>query len=568
MPDMYHIDLIQPRTHFIGAADYCDVKGIPLVGGHGGHHHHSRAGRGYYQGGPLPLLYTVEYGDVKEQKDCIPDQVAGAVSLPTVKNKGDTMKPGDVLRRGEALRTKNGGVLLMQDQGNLVLYAPGPKGYTALWWTANHSTPATKAVMLKDGNFYLEDDQGNRYYSANSQGAVKLVFQTDGNAVWYDRNGKAIAYTVTGNWHMNPTLSPKDGGFLQKVGHAVGSLAGDAAHAMNSVANVAGKAIDKAGQVVSHIPVIGKPLKAVIDLNPVKAAGGLVSKIASGERLDHAFLETAKSQIHAIREVAPYAKMVASFVPGVGTGVAAALAAGTALADGRSITDAVIEGVKDAVPGGALGKSLVQAAVDITHGDSITDAAMHAALSNLPAHIQQAAQSAIALAKGKGVREAVLQAVRANLPPEAQKALEIGTAIGVARNIQSSVARELVKPAVVNKLVAAVKIPKVLEPHTPKTAAGAKGYKAAIALASHSGVTPTALAAARSGMTKEEQGGFDHGLKSYLNVIASADLSSHVRGGVVTRGKWRDAKPGEKGVPGCLVKAGRVQYGSFIRDSV
>src|SRR6185295_9124235 len=230
-------------------------------------------------------------------------------------------------------------------------------------------------------------------------------------------------------------------------------VAGDAIHVMNKAAKNAGKAVGK-------LPVVGKPLKAAANLaiSPLKAAGGFVSKVASGERIDRAFLSSAKGQIAAIKEVAPYVKFVASYVPGVGTGVAAAIAAGTALADGRTITDAVLEGARGAVPGGALGKTAFDSVLAISKGNSISSVAMQAALKNLPAGVQQAANTAIAAANGKNVREAVLQAVRAQLPADAKKAVEIGTALGVARNIQSHVINAMTPPKLA-ALAAGYKVP-------------------------------------------------------------------------------------------------------------
>ena len=49
-----------------------------------------------------------------------------------------------------------------------------------------------------------------------------------------------------------------------------------------------------------------------------------------------------------------HAQIGASFVPGAGTGVSAALGAANALADGSPINDAAIEAARGAIPGGRL----------------------------------------------------------------------------------------------------------------------------------------------------------------------------------------------------------------------
>lgn len=100
----------------------------------------------------------------------------------------------------------------------------------------------------------------------------------------------------------------------------------------------------------------------------------------------------------------PYAAAVLSFVPVLGTGVSAALGAATALAQGRPITDALIDAAAAAVPGGAIAAAAVRVGAS--------------------------------LAQGKGVDAALLVEVRRSLPPAARVALDTGVALGSARGIQ------------------------------------------------------------------------------------------------------------------------------------
>lgn len=379
--------------------------------------------------------------------------------------------------------------------------------------------------------------------------------------------GQPLFYTVDfGDVPVNvskddPEIPDGVQGFFGDIVHAVVSLPGDAIHTVNNVVKHAGKAVDKVGKAVGSIPIVGKPLKAGLTMSPIVASGGIVTKVLHGENIAKTVIDSAKGQIAATREVAPYVAMVASFVPGVGSGVAAAIAAGTALADGRPITDAVIAGLKNAAPGGALGKAVLGMALDVSHGNSISASAMNAALAQLPANTQTIARAAIAAAGGKNVREAVLQAVRANLPDTAKKALDIGLAVGVARNIQSHVINELVK----GKLPS-LPVPKEfakLIPHEPSAAAG---FKKALSLAQHSGLTAHALVAARAALPKAEQTGFDHGLKTYVNHFTKDTFGSLVRGGVVARGHWKAVPASTKGaVPGRLVLNGKVTSGHFTR---
>lgn len=547
MPDMYYIDLIQPRTGFIGSNDY-------IVTGTGGlsttdklmghHHHHGHAGRRYYSGGQyeVPLLYTIEFGDVAMRDDTrIPDNVGGSSTM--VANAGWRIPARDLAaeytryqrRAPDAAARANLARLAERINAVLRRFVGGRK--------PNRQDEMDFNTAQNLATFYVQNNRGPQHSdpaAPNPGPETSAVINAAVNAV------------------------PHASSFPGNVVSAIGSVAGDTVHTLNSAAGLAGKAIHQAGQAVSHIPVVGTPLKAVVDLNPFVAAGNFASSIAHGERLDHAVLENAKRQIQAVREVAPYVKMVSALVPGVGTGIAAAIAAGTALADGRAITDAVLDSMAAAVPGGALGKTVFTATTAILHGSSITDAALEGALTNLPPTARDAARIAIAAAKGKNVREAVLQAIRAHLPPEARKALEIGTALGVARNIQSNVARAVGKPSTIAKL-ASHPVPRILESAVPKASGPAKGFKTAVALVSHSGVSATSLAAARNALSADEKAGFDHGLKAYINTIAQSELGSLVRGGVVARGKWRPAKAGEKGTPGRLVQNGRVTTGSYVR---
>jgi hypothetical protein len=352
-------------------------------------------------------------------------------------------------------------------------------------------------------------------------------------------------------------------GFIDNIVHAVVHAGGDVIHAANNAACYAGRQVSKVVSKVEHLPIVGKPLRAVIHLNPLVAIGGLVAKVAKGERIDKALLSSMKGQIASVRDVAPYVQMVASFVPGVGSGLAAAMAAGVALSEGRTITDAVIDGLKKAVPGGAIGQIAMQTALDVAKGNSITTAAMNEAIAQLPAEARNAANIAIAAAKGQNVRVAVLNAIRDHLPADAKKALDIGTAVATARNIQSHVINQLLKPAGLAE-IAKLPVPAVFQKMVPKDAGQATAFRTAMGLLQHSGVTAHAIAAVRAKLPKVHQPGFDHALKVYVNHFAPHHTSL-VRGGVVSRGAWRLAKKGEKGVTGRLVQNGKVTHGSFVR---
>lgn len=363
-------------------------------------------------------------------------------------------------------------------------------------------------------------------------------------------------YDIPDNVAWNP---------FKAIAHAASSAATAAVHLGGDVVHTMNKAVESAGKAVAKIPVVGKPLKAaaVFGVSPFVAMGGFVTHMVQGDRIDRAFLASAKGQITAIRDVAPYAKFVASYIPGVGTGISAAIAAGTALADGRTITEAVLDAARNAVPGGALGKSVFDSALAIAKGNSISQVAMNAALANLPPAARDAANIAIHAAQGKNVRAGVLQAIAANIPSEAKRALEVGTALSVARNIQSHVINNI-NPAKLAAAAATFKVPPALTKLVPHDAGGAKGFKAALAILSHTGVNAHTLAAARGHLTAPEKAGFDHGMRTFLNVHEPS-MMTLVKGGIVTRGHWRRAKKGEKATAGRLIQDGKVIHGSYVR---
>jgi len=340
---------------------------------------------------------------------------------------------------------------------------------------------------------------------------------------------------------------------------------GDIAGAIGDVVSFAGAPVRLLGEAASHIPVIGSAIQTALSIDPGQAIGNITSKVLHGERLDKAVLDQGRATLKGVKELAPYVTTVMSFVPGVGTGVAAAIAAGTALAEGRSISDAIVDGLRNAVPGGALGKTAFNTALAIAHGDSISNVALNSIKANLPSGVQRAVDTAVAAAGGKNVREAVLQAVNANLPKEAQKALAVGIATAIGRNAQSAVARAAATPKAIETF-AQKRLPPILKAVQPKAAAPAKGFAVAGNMLQHSSVTPTALIAVRNSLKADEKPGFDQAVKAVRNLHTENTFSSLVRGGIVSRANWKPVGKNDRGaVPGRLVKDGRIVQGYYAR---
>jgi hypothetical protein len=355
------------------------------------------------------------------------------------------------------------------------------------------------------------------------------------------------------------------------------------------------------GHAINKIPVLGTVIHATLKLDPIMVIGGLASRVAHGERLDKAFLATGKEQLKAVRDIAPYVKTVVSFVPGVGTGVAAAIAAGTAIAEGRTITDAVKESVLAAVPGGDLAQMAARAAAKIADGGSLTTATLDAVKSQLPsgaleavdvlqrvakgqnvavatvnalktrlpAEAQHGIDLALEAAKGGNLKTAVLHAVRANLPPAAQKGLDIGTAIAAAANIQSNTVKALAKPAAQAPLAAMgaklLAASPTLARHAPTAPEPKKGFTIAAGALGHSAVNAHSLLALRNALPKAQQPGFDHAVQTFNNTH-NPQWTSMVTHGRVLRGDWRPShKDAPNSVYGRAVAGGKVTHGWFAR---
>lgn len=206
-------------------------------------------------------------------------------------------------------------------------------------------------------------------------------------------------------------------------------------------------------KAISKVPIVGKPMAAVygVAVGPM----ALAEDIARGGRIDRALVRSFKDQADSVKTIAPYAATVVSFVPGVGQGVSGVMGAAMALADGHKLSDAVLSGIKGAIPGGQLAQSAFGAATAIAQGKRLDQAAL-AALP-LPDTQKAALQTALSVAgkvaKGDKVQDIVLTEALAKLPPDVAKAVHVGMAVGHAATIQKHNKRAARKVKVVLKAV-------------------------------------------------------------------------------------------------------------------
>lgn len=116
------------------------------------------------------------------------------------------------------------------------------------------------------------------------------------------------------------------------------------------------------------------------------------------------------------------AQFVISVVPGIGTGIVAAIATGWALAQGQSLTDAIVAGARAAVPGAPATTAAFDTAYGLAKGDSISDAALKAARKLAVETFGDAGGRAFdiasAIAHGQSIQEAAVRAALSYIPDQ------------------------------------------------------------------------------------------------------------------------------------------------------
>ena len=102
----------------------------------------------------------------------------------------DTLAPGELLPVDQPLYAKSGGTRLhFQSDGNLVLYAYRPAGWTPRWSTNTWGSTVDQCVMQEDGNLVLYSASAPVWSSATwIYAGARLVVQDDENLVIYHGN--------------------------------------------------------------------------------------------------------------------------------------------------------------------------------------------------------------------------------------------------------------------------------------------------------------------------------------------------------------------------------------------
>lgn len=222
------------------------------------------------------------------------------------------------------------------------------------------------------------------------------------------------------------------GGAVATAGSAVGSAAGDVIDFVADTAETIGKGLDA-------IPVIGSLLSAA--WSGATSPFQIAQDVSNGVPLDQVAMNAFERELKNIKDVAPYAQTVISFVPAIGPVASGAISAGIALANGQPIDQVLIAGVKGAIPGGPLAAAAFDASVGIMQGKSIEEIGVNSVSNlgkaigvNLPPDVSKYLASGLQVAKGvasgERVDTAIVNEAIAQLPPEAQKAANAARDIG------------------------------------------------------------------------------------------------------------------------------------------
>jgi hypothetical protein len=306
------------------------------------------------------------------------------------------LMPGQRLRAGQNLWSRNKrALLLFQTNGNLS------------WWAASPDANGDAVQNPPPWNMWQAWITG--------KGGTDLLMQTDGNLVVLNRAGQPVWYTGTPG-HPGGFLIIGDDGELaladsQGLYWALGT---------SGFKKAPGTPWYRGKQ--SPLASVVETMKSVANTAAALTPVGLVSHILHGERIDHALVGAFKDNLSAVKSLAPYAQTVASFVPGLGTGVAGAIAGAAALAEGRPITEAMVDAVKGAVPGGALGQMAFETAKKVAAGGNFVKSSLESARNLVPEAARPAFDIGLAVFHGKNLQDAVKAGAVSALSSVAEKA--------------------------------------------------------------------------------------------------------------------------------------------------
>ena len=167
--------------------------------------------------------------------------------------------------------------------------------------------------------------------------------------------------------------------FLRNVGYA-------ATHGSETARHL-GDALMTGGRVVAH--VLDTPLRLA---EKVPVIGGTLHALSPWQKLEHMTTAIQHGDFQEMKKiVTDEAKMVqglAALVPGLGSGIGAAIGTGLAVLDGGGALDVAIHAAYGAIPIPPgireITDTVLEAVLKLAHHGSLTDAVLAGARSNVP----------------------------------------------------------------------------------------------------------------------------------------------------------------------------------------
>lgn len=356
----------------------------------------------------------------------------------------------------------------------------------------------------------------------------------------------------------------------------------DLGHFISDAVNTVGKTASDVGNAV--VKVGGNIAKGVgnILVAPFTVVDGLIH----GKRIDQAFLDSFKTALSGIQEIAPYAQTIIALVPGIGPVVSGAIGAALAIAEGKPIDEILISAVAGAIPGGpfvktaydmgkaalehkplletiekgvgdlagSLGAVIPDSAKDLLQSglDAATKTAagigvdldtVAKVIDSIPDPIKKAAlHTAVAEATNpnskKGVADVLVDAAKDMLPvsPEIKKqlshALTIGMTIGHAGHLQSLQKQHVTSPAIVTRMsqkaAQLTQDPVIGAARKTLRGSGVHGFDQGTGFMHTLGTNAFMLHAARANLDPHDIRGFDTALALHIGRIRGPRPPAHL----------------------------------------
>lgn len=149
----------------------------------------------FFEGKRLETLAKAKEESEKLLQEERDRNMALMTSLEEITCEKDTLLPGEILKKGEFIRSENTAYkAVMQDDGNFVVY-----GHDSLW-ASNTQSNGDRVVMQHDGNLVVYNKDTPTWASDTWSRGHRLVMQSDGNLVVYNALGSQPHHAV---WASN-----------------------------------------------------------------------------------------------------------------------------------------------------------------------------------------------------------------------------------------------------------------------------------------------------------------------------------------------------------------------------